>query len=260
MADNKVSDEEEPDAGGGLQEDSQPNSASAGEFSKDYSARTLSVVSLVLISSLLLFGTVVGYLLNNSRVDAQLETQLASERLWANQVLRTTIGSAYDSSMLDDVCRSIAPEGQQGRDLSSVIFITKKLRCELMPGIMPGMTPGNTPGNTPGRQSLIKIYFISTTAGYSGEIDLIVGLDQGNVLSYLRVLNHRETTGFGEKLLHSNSTWMKSLLNKEKEFFTKPRTNDELDAISGATITANAVREMVNQSFLMEQATSEPHE
>jgi len=82
--------------------------------------------------------------------------------------------------------------------------------------------------------------------GYSGDIQLLVGVDvEGKILG-TRVLEHRETPGIGDRIERRRSDWITSLdqrtLNEpaiDRWHTRKPA--GAFDAITGATITSEAV-------------------
>ena len=100
-----------------------------------------------------------------------------------------------------------------------------------------------------------RFFFLYNTSGYSGGISMIVGLDNRQVLQYLKVLQHRETAGYGARILESDSKWLSSLLNRPQSFFNQRlllanrETEQTIDAVSGATITARAILTALAQSF-----------
>ncbi|NIF23551.1 MULTISPECIES: electron transport complex subunit RsxG [Pantoea] len=97
-------------------------------------------------------------------------------------------------------------------------------------------------GNTPVAAAL------ETTApdGYSGNIQMLVGADfHGKVLG-VRVVEHHETPGLGDKIELRISNWILSFNGKvvhgsdDKNFAVK-KDGGEFDQFTGATITPRAV-------------------
>ncbi len=82
--------------------------------------------------------------------------------------------------------------------------------------------------------------------GYSGAINLIMGIDkEGNVLG-VRVLAHAETPGLGDKIEENKSNWIlsfnkRSLDNMTKKQWAVKKDGGEFDQFSGATITPRAI-------------------
>jgi Na+-translocating ferredoxin:NAD+ oxidoreductase subunit G len=78
--------------------------------------------------------------------------------------------------------------------------------------------------------------------GYSGAINMIMGIDRdGNILG-VRVLNHKETPGLGDKIELSKSNWILSFIGRSLDNLTPAqwavkKDGGEFDQFAGATIT-----------------------
>ncbi|CAK9884919.1 MAG: Electron transport complex subunit RsxG [Candidatus Erwinia impunctatus] len=98
---------------------------------------------------------------------------------------------------------------------------------------------------------------IETTApdGYSGAIKMIVGADfQGNVLG-VRVVEHHETPGLGDKIELRLSDWIMSFNDKNingagDSHFAVKKDGGNFDQFTGATITPRAVVNAVKRTTL----------
>ncbi len=92
------------------------------------------------------------------------------------------------------------------------------------------------------------------TGGYSGAINLIMGVDkEGNVLG-VRVISHAETPGLGDKIEVSKSSWIlefegHSLQNLTIEQWAVKKDGGKFDQFSGATITPRAIVRAVYQGL-----------
>lgn len=92
--------------------------------------------------------------------------------------------------------------------------------------------------------------------GYSGEIKLVVGVDVQGSLSGVRVLNHNETPGLGDKIELKKSQWLLSFNGKTLNDENDPRwavrsDGGQFDAFTGATITPRAVVKAVRKVLLL---------
>ncbi|WP_224746081.1 electron transport complex subunit RsxG [Neiella litorisoli] len=104
---------------------------------------------------------------------------------------------------------------------------------------------------------------IETTApnGYTGRIELIVGIDtEGEVLG-VRVLQHKETPGLGDKIERRKSDWIDSFIGKTVADRKDPnwavrKDGGQFDQFTGATITPRAVVAAVQKTVLFYQANS----
>lgn len=82
--------------------------------------------------------------------------------------------------------------------------------------------------------------------GYSGQISQIVGVDTEKKVLGVRVLEHKETPGLGDKIELSVSDWILSFTNKlyiheDSENWKVKKDGGQFDQFTGATITPRAV-------------------
>ena len=104
----------------------------------------------------------------------------------------------------------------------------------------------------------VSAYAYETTApdGYSGDIRLLVGLDpKGEVLG-VRVIEHHETPGLGDKIELRISNWILNFTHQSineynlNEWAVK-KDGGKFDQFSGATITPRAVVNQTKRSALI---------
>jgi Na+-translocating ferredoxin:NAD+ oxidoreductase subunit G len=94
-----------------------------------------------------------------------------------------------------------------------------------------------------------------TPNGYSGAIRLIVGVDADGTISGVRVLEHRETPGLGDKIERRISDWIlsfdgKSLTDNNQTRWAVRKDGGDFDQFTGATITPRAVVESVRKALV----------
>ena len=82
--------------------------------------------------------------------------------------------------------------------------------------------------------------------GYTGSIRLIVGIDVSGKIQGVRVTEHRETPGLGDKIDLKKSAWIlgfedKSLSRPGTEGWQVKKDGGEFDQLTGATITPRAI-------------------
>jgi electron transport complex protein RnfG len=91
---------------------------------------------------------------------------------------------------------------------------------------------------------------VTTADGYSGDIRLLVGLRPDGELIGVRVLEHRETPGLGDRIERDRSDWIeqfagRSLGDPPGEQWAPDRRGGAFDTLSSATITSAAVIDAV---------------
>ena len=104
----------------------------------------------------------------------------------------------------------------------------------------------------------VSAYAYETTApdGYSGDIRLLVGLDlKGEVLG-VRVIEHHETPGLGDKIELRISNWIlnfthQSINDHNLNEWAVKKDGGKFDQFSGATITPRAVVNQTKRSALI---------
>ncbi|WPC06367.1 electron transport complex subunit RsxG [Pseudomonas benzenivorans] len=87
--------------------------------------------------------------------------------------------------------------------------------------------------------------------GYSGAIELLVGIRADGRLAGVRVLGHKETPGLGDKVELSKSPWIlgfdgKSLSDPDEAGWAVRKDRGQFDQFAGATITPRAVVKAVH--------------
>jgi len=86
----------------------------------------------------------------------------------------------------------------------------------------------------------------TTHQGYSGDIQLLTALDSNGTLIAVRILNHQETPGLGDKIELKKSNWLLNFTHKTVEdmqhsAWAVKRDQGHFDQFTGATITPRAV-------------------
>jgi len=111
-----------------------------------------------------------------------------------------------------------------------------------------------------GQQVIATAITVIAEDGYVGPIRLLVGVDaRGNIIR-VRVSEHRETPGLGDKIELGKSDWITQFDGAghgTEASWTLHQDGGELDHISGATITSRAVIETVRAAleYYLENAT-----
>ena len=101
----------------------------------------------------------------------------------------------------------------------------------------------------------VAIIFPATAReGYTGDIDIIVGINVDGSIAGVRVLSHRETPGLGDAVDRKKSLWVdgfigKSLVNPTLDLWKVKKDKGIFDQFTGATITPRAVTKAVAQTL-----------
>lgn len=180
-------------------------------------------------TTLLIAGT---YLLTKERIGEQ--KRMAEEKALLEIVPR----ERHDNSMLDDII-TVGPESQ-GLNLTENKRIYRARRGdEVIAAIIPVRAPD----------------------GYTGDIDLIVGVNADGSVAGVRALSHKETPGLGDKVDIRKSNWIlgfdgHSLDNPAPAGWAVKKDKGVFDQFTGATITPRAVVAATLRALQYAQANS----
>ncbi len=103
---------------------------------------------------------------------------------------------------------------------------------------------------------------LTTPRGYSGDIRLLIAADPDGMVLGVRVLEHRETPGLGDRIERERSDWIeqfdgRSLGDPPAEAWAPDRRGGDFDTMTNATITASAVIEATRLALEVIEATGE---
>lgn len=104
--------------------------------------------------------------------------------------------------------------------------------------------------------SVSAIILFTKSAGYSGDISLIIAIKADGELSGVRVLSHTETPGLGDKIELAKSDWILdfnglSLQTPNTSGWAVTKDGGQFDAFTGATITPRAVVNGVFETLML---------
>ena len=99
---------------------------------------------------------------------------------------------------------------------------------------------------------------VAAPDGYTTTIKLLVGINLDGTVAGVRIVDHKETPGLGDKIELKKSDWVlsfngKSLLNPDSEKWKVKKNGGEFDSFTGATITPRAVINAVKQTLVFYQ-------
>lgn len=100
---------------------------------------------------------------------------------------------------------------------------------------------------------------VTTTEGYGGDINFSLGIRKDGTVNGISILTISETAGLGMKAAEESFYGQYADKRVDSFSYTKEgaRTENEIDAISGATITTNAVTNGVNAGIRFFQSVQE---
>jgi len=108
-------------------------------------------------------------------------------------------------------------------------------------------------GKVQGKLSVVALP-VTSRSGYSGDIDLLVGIKANGEITAVKILEQHETPGLGDLISENKSNWLQQFPNKEltseneKSWLVK-RDGGQFDQITGATITPRAIVKSVKMAL-----------
>ena len=102
----------------------------------------------------------------------------------------------------------------------------------------------------------ISVHAIPVTSrnGYSGDIDIMVGIKANGDITSVKILEQKETPGLGDLIESHKSDWIHQFPNQsfaktEEKNWRVKRDGGDFDQITGATITPRAVVLAIKQAL-----------
>jgi Na+-translocating ferredoxin:NAD+ oxidoreductase subunit G len=175
---------------------------------------SLLLALFAVCTTALIAGT---YLLTKD--DIAKQKRLAEEKALLEIIPR----DRHDNSMLDDTI-AVGPEDAMLRLAEDKRVYIAREQGKVVAVIIPTVAPD----------------------GYTGAIELIVGVNKDGSVAGVRTLTHRETPGLGDKVDLKKSDWVlgfdgRSLGNPDVGGWAVKKDKGEFDQFTGATITPRAV-------------------
>lgn len=100
----------------------------------------------------------------------------------------------------------------------------------------------------------VGAFIMVSVAGYGGEMSLLVGVSDNGAMTGVRVIAHRETRGFGDRVLSGSPPWLhrfqsRTINDPVVHGWRLKQDGGEFDAVSGATITSRALVNAANYAL-----------
>ncbi|MBI5137358.1 MAG: RnfABCDGE type electron transport complex subunit G [Nitrospirae bacterium] len=91
---------------------------------------------------------------------------------------------------------------------------------------------------------------VTAPDGYSGNIDVMVGIDRAGAIAGVAILAHAETPGLGDKII-TDPRWLPALRGRtlDNTHWAVKKDGGDVDQFTGATITPRAVTGAVRRAL-----------
>lgn len=99
------------------------------------------------------------------------------------------------------------------------------------------------------------LFAVTARDGYAGAIRILLGVEFDGSVTGLRILQHRETPGLGDRIVSSRSDWVfqfdgHSLGDPDVDAWMIKRDGGQFDQLSGASVTPRAVITAVRETMI----------
>ncbi len=160
-------------------------------------------------------------------------TRIEANRIaWIEASLLPALGDVtWDSGLMDSMLTLDPPHGLPGDEATQVYRVYEDGR---------------------GKAAL---FTVTANEGYAGPIRLLVGVDVDGRVTGVRVVEHSETPGLGDKIESSRSDWVlqfegSTLASPPLDAWRIRADGGDFDQITGATVTTRAVVGAVRDTLL----------
>jgi electron transport complex protein RnfG len=104
-------------------------------------------------------------------------------------------------------------------------------------------------------EPVAALFAVTARDGYSGPIRILVGIEVDGTISGVRIVEHRETPGLGDRIHQSRSDWVyqfdgRSLLDPVEERWLLEVDGGDFDQITGASVTPRAIIKAIRETLL----------
>lgn len=147
----------------------------------------------------------------------------ANEKEWLARSLQPALaGLFFDSPVTESMITIPAPHDLPGSDDAIVYRVYS------------------------GEEPVAALFVVSAKDGYAGPIKFLVGIKMDGTVTGVRVLEHRETPGMGDRIETLKSDWVlqfdgHSLRDPEPRFWAIKSDGGRFDQLTGASVTPRAV-------------------
>lgn len=169
-----------------------------------------------LVLALTLIAAIAGAIL--SVVESSTREPIAKQRRLIMLKALAAVLPPYDNAPDQDLVELTYGKGKKGNDLMRTFYRGRK------EGTLSGVA-----------------FKVVAPDGYSGNIEVMVGVDAGGIVQAIQILNHAETPGLGDKIAFPAFKDQFKGKGLEGVDWRVKKDGGQFDQISGATISPRAV-------------------
>lgn len=104
-------------------------------------------------------------------------------------------------------------------------------------------------------EPVAALFVVTARDGFSGPIRILLGVDIEGIVTGIRILQHRETPGLGDKIVASRSDWVhqfagRSIGDPAITEWAIRRDGGQFDQLTGASVTPRAVTKAMRDTLV----------
>ena len=106
-------------------------------------------------------------------------------------------------------------------------------------------------------QAVAALFAVTARDGYAGPIRVLIGVEYDGTVTGVRILEHRETPGLGDRIAstRSDSDWVfqfdgRSLQEPPSDDWELKTDGGQFDQLSGASVTPRAVLKAIKETLI----------
>ena len=189
---------------------------------------------------------------------------------------RSVVSNGVTLAVIAAVCTALVAATYQGTKERIVANEQAWLEQSLQPALAGVFFEGSVteskliipaPHELPGRSDVLvyrvyaedepvaALFAVTAPDGYAGPISVLVGVAYDGTVTGVRILEHRETPGLGDRIESSRSNFVfqfdgRSLGNPDEKGWAIERDGGQFDQLTGASVTPRAVINAIRQTLL----------
>ncbi len=106
------------------------------------------------------------------------------------------------------------------------------------------------------------LFAVTAPDGYAGPIRILVGIEYDGTVTGIRILEHRETPGLGDRIVSSRSDWVfqfdgRSIRNPIAGGWAITSDGGQFDQLTGASVTPRSVITAIRETLIYFDANRE---
>ena len=162
----------------------------------------------------------------------------ANEKEWLERSLQPALaGLFFDSAVTESMISIPTPHDLPGSDAAIIYRVYA------------------------GEKPVAALFVVSARDGYAGPIRLLIGVAMDGSVTGVRVLDHRETPGLGDRIETIKSDWVlqfdgHSLQNPEPPKWAIKGDGGQFDQLTGASVTPRAVIRAIKETLTYFEANA----